>query len=809
MLVFVGCGITLHSQQPIRISGEFSQQELKNIFIQLEQAYPIRFFFRDSDLPVLPVSITFEDELLLEASRRLLEGSGLQSFLFQGYAVVVFRDKAFSEQDSIPEEPIFSARKDSLLNQEEMGEIYQLDAVTISSREEKSLYTLSGLAILDRTQIEALPAFMGESDLIQGLLYIPGVSKIGEGATGINVRGGNTDENLILLGENMLFNMNHAFGFFSSIHPGLIREVNLYKGAIPAYYGGRLSSVMDIQMKQASTEKFKLEGGIGPLSGKVIAELPLKKGINSLLIGGRSLYSDWLLSRVNIPEIKNSDLFFYDLNLNYLHHLNDRSILSAELYSSADDFQFSDEFGFSYQSKAASLMLRSLFQKKLSSTLSLAYNSYQSTRQDLQTNRSSGFDTGIRYYKLKEKLSYTRFDKVKVDMGASMIYYTSQPGNLYRLDPSSSAATFSREDQQAIESAAFVSLDAKPSEKWNLVAGLRVSHYRFLGPGQRLVYLDDANPATEEILDAIVYPKHANIASYSSPEPRLSVNYLLSPRQSLKLGYGRNAQYLFQMSSFDSAIPTDAWTLSNYFLKPQRAHNLSLEFAQHTRNSSWTHSLGIYYRQITDLKDYVDFADLLSETPVETEIVHARGRAYGLEINIQKTKGNLRANLSYTLSRSEKKTSGSQEERSINSNDWYLSNFDKPHELSVFLDYRFNRRNSLALSFNYSSGRPITAPIGYFDIDGQSRTPIYAGRNLLRIPAYHRLDLAYKLDKSLKRRKKWKGSWTFGIYNVYGRKNAYSVFFSQARFAKSKANRLSILGSAFPAISYNFIWTSL
>ena len=263
---------------------------------------------------------------------------------------------------------------------------------------------------------------------------------------------------------------------------------------------------------------------------------------------------------------------------------------------------------------------------------------------------------------------------------------------------------------------------------------------------------------------------------------------------------------MFQLSSFDTPIPTDAWTLSNFFLRPQRAHNLSLEYVKTWGNAGWTTTVGTYYRKITEVKEYADFADLVANRVLEAELVPAGGRAYGVEWNVQKTRGNLRGSLSYTWSRTERKTNGERIGKIINGNEWYPANFDKPHELNFLLELQFNRIHSFTLTFNYFSGRPTTAPIGFFDVDGQTRIPIYSNRNALRIPDYHRLDIAYTIGQSLRRKKKWKSSLTVGIYNVYGRKNAYSVFFTQGRFAEAQANKLSVLGSAFPAITYNFNW---
>ena len=411
-----------------------------------------------------------------------------------------------------------------------------MEAVTITSVEDQVLQTVSGLTRLDKVQIDAMPAFMGEPDVMKSILYVPGVSTLGEGATGFNVRGGNTDENLILLGESSLFNANHAFGFFSGINTDVIENVKLYRGNMPAEYGGRLSSVMDIQLKNAHTEKFKLKGGIGPLHGKLLAEIPLQKGTQSLLIGGRSLYSDWLLDQVQIPDVQNSSVFFYDLNLRYFNRLSDRSKLTASLYSSLDDFEYAREFGFEYRTLAANLNLTHILNREISSSLDVSYGSYSSTRQDLIEPGNSAYDTQIRYYQAKGKITYSPSDRLSLTSGVSMIYYHTQPGTLAPLQTPSVVKPVVLPDQQAIEAAAFVSTELTIGTKWTLTPGLRISYFNALGPGQRFVYQDDQNPLISEITGSLSFASGESLAHYATLEPRLALNYQWAGQNALKLG---------------------------------------------------------------------------------------------------------------------------------------------------------------------------------------------------------------------------------------------------------------------------------
>lgn len=885
----------MQAQQIIKVSASFSNKTVQNIFLEFESQYPLRFFFKETELPKKTLSISFDNTPIIEAINELLKDSGLKAFLFKDYAVVIGPKALISEnftprfydaiktnqallderletgkimvgidnilsptgiakirgeiKDEDSEELVSTCLVDFFeLNQKVLSSnqgtfeitvpigiykvkithplyadlyteitvkndgdftlalskrIYELETVSILSQENELAESFAGLSRLNVAQIEAIPVFMGDPDPVKGILYLPGVTSAGDGATGFNVRGGNTDENQILLGGNMLFNANHAFGFFGGLNTDAIREVNLFRGDMPAEYGGRLSSVMDIQLKRASTEHFSLKGGIGPINGKLTAEIPLKPQKNSLLLSGRSLYSDWILNRIEVPEIRNSSLFFYDINAHYLHHFNTKNILTGEIYSSQDDFQYTNQFGFDYRSNAVSLHLSSLLGNRVTSSLALSYSSYKSIQKDLNTIHS-GFDTGIQYFSFKEKVTFQQSLNVKWNGGLSIIYYQSQSGKIFSLRESSPVNTTTLPNQQAIETAGFLDLALLINQKWKINAGIRTSWFSFLGPGQYYLYQNNQNPLVEEIVDSLLFDKGSNIASYFTPEPRLSLNYQWSSTQSLKLGYSRTAQYIFQLSNFDIPIPTNPWILSNYFLKPQRAHNLSIEFIKNWQQVHWTTSFGSYYRWMTALKDYRDFADLMINRHFETEVFHVNGRAYGLELNLRKNKGILQTNISYTLARVERKTNGLSPERSINDNQWYPTNYDKTHELNIFLNYYLNFRHSIAITFNYATGRPTTAQIGYFDIDGISRIPIYANRNELRIPDYHRLDIAYTIGQSTKRSKQWKSSWTFGLYNVYGRRNAYAVFFNQNFSMPAKANKLSILGSAFPTITYNF-----
>jgi hypothetical protein len=684
-----------------------------------------------------------------------------------------------------------------------------LDEITIFSEgtDQQLTQAIPGRASLDPKLLSILPSFMGEPDVINSILYLPGVSTIGEGAPGFNVQGGNMDENLLLLGNTMMFNINHVFGFFGAVNSGLIKETTLYKGIIPAYLGGRLSSVLDIKLKDGNTENFTMEGGIGPFTAKISMEIPLKADKSSIIIGGRSSHSDYALQMINVPEIQNSSVFFYDVNLGYMHKFSERTKLTGSLYSSKDDFRLSNEFGFNYGTNSIALNLTNLIKRNWTSYLDVSYAAYKSSKLDLSVDNNAQYNTGINHWKIKEHLTYDYIDRVKLDLGGSAIFYRSKPGSIYPIDDNSNINAESLPEEQGFEGALFVDASLQVNPKITFSVGLRASFFGLLGPGTVNQYENDQYPEEDGITGTENYDKNELISSFFYLEPRSYLRFLLTSTQSLKFGYSRTAQFIYQLFTTDTPFPTDAWRLSNDYLPPQLAHNFYMEYVRKSTNDKWMISLGGYYRSMEDLKDHIDFADLTVNEHLETETILVDGRAYGLETLLNKNTGKLTGSIAYTFSRSERKSGSDYDTFSINNGDWYLSNYDKPHELNLFLNYAFNKRHNFSITFNYATGRPVTAPIGYYDVAEGSRVPIYSNRNELRIPDYHRLDIVYTLGQGHRRNKKWRSSWAFGIYNVYGRENAYSVYFTQAPYSAVQANKFSILGSAFPAITYNFKFT--
>lgn len=653
-----------------------------------------------------------------------------------------------------------------------------------------------GLTLLDIPAVKKLPTFLGETDILKGLLLQPGVSTIGEGAIGFNVRGGAVDQNLVLQDEGVIFNTAHALGFFSTFNADLLSDVALYKGSIPAQFGGRLASVLDVKMRDGDFNRFRLKGGIGPVSSRLVVEVPLVKEKASIIGGIRSTYSNWVLDLIRVPEVQRSSVFFYDANLRYTHRLDDKKTLIFSGYSAQDDFSFNEDFGFAYQTQMGQLTYKQIFSDQLFSNLSVTVSDYVSTQSEMRGTNASDLRLRLGYLKLKERLSYIPNDKIKMEAGFSSTFYRIRPADIKPLGPSSLIPPKSLEREQALESAVFLNMDWSFSPALLFSAGLRMNGFQFFGPKTVFEYATDEIPNTTPS-GATSYESGKVIADYYLLDPRFSFRYRLSPNTSLKAGYSRTSQFLNQIFNTNTATPSSQWQLSNSYISPQRSHNLSTGFFQNFKNNLWETSMEVYYRNIDQLFDYVDFARLAVNEHIETELLPGIGRAYGLEVSVKKNRGRSYGWLSYTLSRTERKVAG------VNQGAWFLDNLDQPHNLTLVLNWQPNQRHSFVLNFNYASGRPTTAPIASYQEANGVFIPIYSERNQLRIPDFHRMDLAYTLGRGYKKKQKFRTSWTFSVYNIYGRRNAFSVFFTQEAFSNPKAFQLSILGQAFPAITFN------
>lgn len=655
-----------------------------------------------------------------------------------------------------------------------------------------------GVATIDVQSIKKTPSFLGEADVVKTLLLTAGVSTVGEGASGFNVRGGDVDQNLILQDEGIILNSSHALGFFSSFNTDLVSSVKLYKANMPAQFGGRVSSVLDLKLKDGDFEDFKMKGGVGPVTSRLSLEGPIIKEKVSYIGGFRASYADWVLNQINNIEVQRSSVYFYDANLKVTAKLNDKNTLTFSGYAAEDEFVYNEEFGFNYKTYMGQMILRNIFNENLYSNLSASVSRYESSRTDFSDLTASQLFNNVDYLKIKEQLTYSPSTLLKIDAGLAGVFYRVEPGTLEPFGEESTIISNAVEEERGLETAAFINAEYALNERILISAGLRLSLFNFLGPNTVFQYSDPDNPTEETIIGTEEFGSGEVIASYFNPEPRFSLRYRLDNESSVKGGYSRTVQYINQIFNSDAPTPVAQWQLSTDYIEPVKSHNLSVGYFRNFLDNNWETSAEVYTRFIDQLYDYRDFADLTANEHLETELLDGEGRSYGLEVSVRKKEGVFNGSFSYTWSRSERLIEG------INKGEYYPSNFDKPHDLSLVLNYQPNRRNTITVNFIYGSGRPTTPPVGNYLAPNGLVIPVYSERNAGRIPDYHRMDIAYTLGQSYKRDQKFRTSWTLSLYNVYGRKNAFSVFFTQAAFQGAQANQLSILGSIFPSLTFNF-----
>ena len=674
----------------------------------------------------------------------------------------------------------------------------QLEEVTIRARAADARISGAqiGVETIDIKTIEKLPSFLGEVDVMKSFLLQPGVSSIGEGSTGFNVRGGNVDQNLILQDQAELFNSSHALGFFSTFNTDLIQKVELYKANVPARYGGRLVSVMNVEMKDGDFERFKVNGGIGPVSSRIALQGPIVKDKVSFIVGFRSAYTDWVLNAINNLEVKNSESFFYDANARITIKPNEKHTVSLSGYQSFDDFVYNQEFGFEYQTQFAEFNYKAILSDKVFSDFSVVGSKYKSDQNIFSGDRSRVISNNIDYVKATENVKIVPNEQVEFNVGAAATQYYVDPGTQAPLGDDSNIDNKILDQQKGRESAVYGDATINLGEAFTLIGGARFTFFQFLGPHNEYQYSNPDAPRISETTG--VELKDGSIATYSTIEPRLSARLKLSGSSAIKAGYSRTSQYINQIFNGDTPTPTSLWQLSTRYIQPLRSHNASIGVFKNMRDNAWETSLEFYARKIDQQYDYVDFAQILLNEQLETDLRFGEGRAYGAELSIKKNKGVVNGWLSYTYGRSERRI------EEINRNDWYLTNFDKTHDVSFIFNFEPNQRNTLTANFNYSTGRPTTPPLGTFTTNTGVLIPIFANRSSQRIPDYMRLDLSYTLGKGYRSDQKFRTSWTLSLYNVLGRKNAFTVFYTRAPFEKVDANKLSVLGGVFPSLTVNF-----
>ncbi|WP_460894235.1 TonB-dependent receptor [Rufibacter soli] len=650
--------------------------------------------------------------------------------------------------------------------------------------------------------IRKMPTFLGEVDVVKSVLLLPGVSSVGEGSSGFNVRGGSADQNLVLMGQIPIYNPSHLFGFFSVFNPDVVKDLTFYRGGIPARYGGRLSSVLEVQQREGKGGKLTGTGGIGPITSRLALEGPLFSEKTTFLVAGRAAYPNWLLHSLKDKRLKEGHAMFYDGNASVKHTFSPKDNLTLNGYFSHDAFGFTQDSIYSWENTGVSLKHTHTFSDNLQGSLSGVYSKYRFAITDKSLGNASEFSNGIWSGSLKAAFVYDA-KRHQFNFGAEATRYGFQPGQLKPTEAGSAINELVLPKDQALETAAYMSGEFTITPQWTVMLGLRYSLYQNRGPGEVYLYDPSQHRQQRTIADTLQYGAGSAIATYHGLEPRASLKYSFTEANSVKAGYQRMRQYTHLVSGAMAVAPLDFWQSSNTYLKPQLADQWSIGYFHNFGGNKIEFSLETYYKKIQNQLDYKEGAELWLNPAVEAELIPGNGRGYGLEMQLSKREGNLTGWVSYTYSRSELQVNGFFKEEKINQGAYYPTNYDKPHTLSLVANYQLTRRLGFASNFTFSSGRPTTTPIGLYEMEGNT-VPIYGNRNQARIPAYHRLDLSMTIETSHKKNKKWEGRWNVSVYNVYARRNAYSVFFRDDAYAAPQAYRLSVVGVPLPSITYDF-----
>ncbi len=655
--------------------------------------------------------------------------------------------------------------------------------------------------------IKKIPVVFGEVDVVRSLLLLPGVSNAGEGSSGFNVRGGAVDQNLILLDEATIYNSSHLFGLFSVFNPDAIKDLKLYKGGIPAEYGGRVSSVLDIYQRDGNSREFKMQGGIGAISSRLLAEGPIVKDKGSFLVGARSSYAHLFLKLTD----NDNSAYFYDLNTKLSYELDESNKLLLSGYFGRDVFNISQNFENTYGNAVLNLRWNHVFSDNIFTNLSAIYSDYY---YGLNLNFVGfNWDSGIRNLNLKYDFNHYISENFELKYGMHNTYYKFNPGEIEPIDETSGINYFKLNDKYALENAFYISAEHKFSEKLSAEYGMRLSNFFRLGQNEFNTYANDEpvayNPRTgiyseADILETRDVSRGESLETFTNFEPRLAIAYNFAEDQSVKVSYNRMAQYLHLISNTSSPTPLDVWTPSGPYVKPQLLDQYAIGYFRNFNNGDYSLEIESFYKDIQNRIDYIDGANLIANNAIERVVLNGEARAYGLELLLRKNEGRFTGWLAYTLSRSEQRTPGrNSQEIGINNGDWYKTNFDKPHDVTITGSYDLNENWDLNANFIYQTGLATTFPNAQYEYEDVN-IPVYGARNEDRLPSYHRLDLSATYYPKKNKGRKLQSSWNFGIYNVYNRQNAYSITFRENMdTGRNEAVRLTLFG-IIPSVTYNF-----
>lgn len=683
-----------------------------------------------------------------------------------------------------------------------LSEATQLDEIVVTERGqgENVRSKIVGLKELTVKQMKLLPSLMGQVDILKSLTILAGVNTNPDGIGGLNIRGSNPDQNLIVQNDMVYYNPSHALGFVSSFIPEFVGKVQLYKGYIPPKYGGRVSAVINSETKTGNYEKYKSKLNLGFTNSGIFFEGPINKNTTSFAIGGRVAHANWLLNFINVPENQKSKLNFYDGHVKIDHRLGQKSNIGIEGYLSNDNFLLLGDISFDYQTQNLQTYYRSILNKNTNLTVKLLMSDYKSSLNQLQGNASSLFESGIRTYSgVINLLSTTRIGEIRY--GIDINQYNIAPGQFSSTRTGNDSFSNKAQDETSLEIAPHLEISSNISSSLSITGGLRM--VKFIAYGQRSFHLyTDQIYEEDRRYEMVNYSGKDVNASYYSIEPRFGIVYSPGKNISFKAGATRNFQYLNQISNSLAATPVDFWKSSDLHFAPIRSDNVYLGYFQDFFKNQYEFSTEVYFTRLTNIQEYKDFANLLGNEFLETEILFGKGRNYGTEFSLKKIGGKISGNLSYTFSRAMRQFDNIERDQ-INFGNWYPSIVDKPHNLNFLINFNVNKRLSFNFNFSYITGRPLTVPVNKYEELNVGNILFFGERNTYRIPDYHRLDFSLNLLPAYNLTKKLKYSWNFTILNLYGRKNPYSVFFRQNKQEPLYAYKYSILGIMLPSLSLN------
>ncbi len=658
-----------------------------------------------------------------------------------------------------------------------------------------------GMEKVNISSFKLLPSPMGEADIFKSVLLIPGVQSVGEGSSGFNVRGGSADQNLILLYGAPIYNASHFFGFFSAVNSEIIKDVTLYKGGIPARYGGRISSVMDIGSREGNRKEFAGKAGISPVTTQLMVEGPLIKDKLTYLLAGRTTYSNWVMKLFDNPSLQKSSASFYDLNGRLSLDLNKNNKIDFSSYNSHDSFRFNSDTSYLYNNSIYALRWRHFFNSRFFSVFSVNNSTYDYEISSVE-NLKDAFELSHRVNSTGFKADFNWYQgRNEVNFGTDFSKYAVRPGSYLPEGDSSLIKPVIITKENALESGIYIDDKFIVTDYFSVNAGVRFSAFFTSGPRDVLVYEPLFPKSISTVIDTIHFASNRIYKTYGGPEFRISLNFKVSPNSSLKVNYNRTRQYIHLLTNSTSISPSDTWKLSDYYLKPEIGDQYAAGF-YHNLSKVIEASAEIYYKKTENIVDYKGGTKVVMNSTIEKDLVDVEGKSYGLELMIKKQEGRFLWSVGYTYSRALLRSLGDMSDEVINDGEWFPANYDKPNDLTITFNYLFSRRMSFSANYLWNTGRPITYPVATYSI-GNHILVHYSDRNKYRLPDYSRLDLAIRYNGNLKSKKITHPSWTFSIYNILGRENVYSVYFKQEGNVIN-GYKLSVFARAIPSITYSF-----